>query len=114
VSRALFVALALFATACASSTAVTTIRSEPDGARVYVDGDYRGETPLTIELEKRTHRVRLEKEGFEPRTSHVSVKTNDDPLVFWFIGQIATLGMYDDKYGFEESYTYPLAPVSPE
>lgn len=109
--------LALLAIGCASSppaTGTTTIYTLPDGARVYVDGSYRGDTPLTLELEKRSHRVRLEKDGFDPTTSHISTRTSDNPGTFWFIDRLTLIGKYDAKYQFEESYSYQLAPASPE
>ena len=48
-----------------------TILSEPEGARVYVDGEYKGTThndsPLTVYLTvAEKHRIRLEKEDYKP------------------------------------------------
>lgn len=46
------------------------IYSEPTGAKCYIDGELRGETPLATVVTSWTHRpgptVRLEKEGREP------------------------------------------------
>lgn len=43
------------------------IHSEPPGARVVVNGELRGETPLRLEsLAAGSHQVRLEKDGFAP------------------------------------------------
>ncbi len=41
------------------------VNSIPDGARVYVDNEFRGETPLTLsDLKPGTYRVRAEKRGY--------------------------------------------------
>lgn len=42
------------------------LMSSPAGAKVYVNGEYQGETPLTVALSRRDyHDVRLEKSGYE-------------------------------------------------
>ena len=52
--------------------------SEPDGAKVYVNGVLRGTTPVKLKLEsKRTYNIEFKKEGYETRnftlTNHVGV-----------------------------------------
>jgi hypothetical protein len=112
----LLVPLAVLGLACASPRVVsmgsTAIFSDPPGARVFVDDVPVGETPVTVELEKRTHRIRLEKAGFDPATHYISVHVRDDPLVFWFISAVTLSGEYDSKYEFDESYSYVLVPQS--
>ncbi len=61
---------------CASvingSTQKTMIASEPQGAKVSVDGEYVGQTPLNLELKrKHDHTIRIEKTGYEPQQKHV-------------------------------------------
>jgi hypothetical protein len=46
----------------------------PRGARVTVDGRFRGETPLKVLLPPGEHRVRLDLAGHRPMTSFVSVQ----------------------------------------
>jgi hypothetical protein len=41
------------------------VKSLPCGASVYVDGLYRGNTPLHLELEPGTYDVRVEMDGYE-------------------------------------------------
>ncbi|HXX47523.1 MAG TPA: PEGA domain-containing protein [Myxococcota bacterium] len=112
----LLVPLALAVLACATSRAVSTgttrIVSDPPGARVFVDDALVGETPVTVQLEKRTHRIRLEKDGFDPATRYISVHERDDPLLSWFIAQVTLSGEYDSKYEFDESYRYVLVPAA--
>ena len=43
---------------------VLTVRSEPDLARVFVDGTFRGETPLELELIDGEHSVRVTAAGY--------------------------------------------------
>jgi formylglycine-generating enzyme required for sulfatase activity len=48
------------------------LRSEPAGAAVQVDGDYRGQTPVEIYLSPgRTHFVQLSKTGHDPASRDV-------------------------------------------
>jgi archaellum component FlaG (FlaF/FlaG flagellin family) len=47
--------------------ATLRVVSIPDGARVYLDNEFRGETPLTIEnIHEGEHRLRVEMAGFDP------------------------------------------------
>jgi hypothetical protein len=49
--------------------------SIPANARVYVENQFRGKTPLTIEdLEPGSYRVRMELEGYTPEARNVSVQ----------------------------------------
>ena len=51
------------------------VRSNPIGAKVYIDGIERGKTPLHLEdLRAGTYFVRLEKEGYSERRFRVSVR----------------------------------------
>jgi len=45
-----------------------TIDSEPEGAKVYLDGQLRGKTPLSVSMKKSlsTHTIRVIKEGYSP------------------------------------------------
>ncbi|MEI8353857.1 MAG: PEGA domain-containing protein [Lentisphaerota bacterium] len=43
------------------------VTSRPSGARVYINNERRGDTPLTLaELQPGTYRVRVEKDGYDP------------------------------------------------
>lgn len=41
-----------------------SIYSEPEQAWVFIDGDYRGKTPINLELYSREYQLTVEKEGF--------------------------------------------------
>ncbi|MDC7227250.1 MAG: trypsin-like peptidase domain-containing protein [Spirochaetales bacterium] len=42
-----------------------SLNSSPDGAWVFVDGAYKGKTPLELELFNREYKLRIEKEEYE-------------------------------------------------
>jgi transglutaminase-like putative cysteine protease len=63
---ALLLASLIFLSSCVSST---VINSEPPGAKIYINDEFRGTTPYTYRDTKitgMTNFVRLEKEGYEP------------------------------------------------
>ena len=52
-----------------------TIKSEPEGANVYLDGKYLGKTPVRADFKYYGHRrVRLEKEGLQTLTKRVKIR----------------------------------------
>jgi hypothetical protein len=58
------------------------IRSTPDGATVYLDGERRGRTPLRIDdLEPQTYTVRLTKQNFVEWQQDVTVKASDTTVI---------------------------------
>ncbi len=49
----------------AADTGTVTVASQPAGAAVYVDGQFAGRTPVTVDrVQPGDHRVRVVKEGF--------------------------------------------------
>ncbi len=57
------------------------IVSIPDEARVYVDNDFRGMTPLDIPaLEAGTHRIRVEREGFDPNARNLELHPGESTV----------------------------------
>ncbi|GHS86493.1 hypothetical protein FACS1894201_07370 [Bacteroidia bacterium] len=60
-----------------------TINTQPEqGADVYIDGDKRGQTPITIDrLKSGAHEVRVVKTMFSPKTSHITVTDGSDQPV---------------------------------
>ncbi|HSD66519.1 MAG TPA: TonB family protein [Vicinamibacteria bacterium] len=53
---------------------VLRIESDPSGARVHVNGEAKGRTPLRLsDLPFGSYRVRLERNGYEPQTRDVSL-----------------------------------------
>lgn len=84
------VALALLSTGCA--TIITgagpdqkvRIASEPRGASVYIDGQYKGITPTSVPLTRKDHHaLRLELVGFANFEKEIESGFNA-----WFLGNI--------------------------
>ena len=73
-TRVALIALSIVLTSgCATIVKGTTqgvsISSDPPGADVNVDGAFVGQTPLSVEMErKRDHLVTIERSGYESRT----------------------------------------------
>ncbi len=61
--------------------AMLKITSDPSGAGVYVDGDYKGTTPLTISLSPGTHSVRLSKSDYEDYTTSVTLNPGESKTI---------------------------------
>lgn len=57
--------------------AEVTVSSEPAGAKLFVDGEERGVTPLTTQVLAGNHPVELRLEGFQSWTTDVQVKANE-------------------------------------
>lgn len=57
--------------------AEVTVSSEPAGAKLFVDGEERGATPLTTQILAGNHPVELRMDGFKSWTTDVQVKANE-------------------------------------
>jgi formylglycine-generating enzyme required for sulfatase activity len=57
--------------------AAVTVRSQPSGADVIVDGSSMGITPLTTDLGAGRHRLELRLAGFKPHASTLEVVANE-------------------------------------
>ena len=65
----------LIITNCAASfksrpiTRSVKFNTEPQGAKIYVNGNYMGETPISIRMEsKKNYVIELKKEGYKTKT----------------------------------------------
>jgi len=52
------------------------IKTTPDNAKVYTNGQYRGKTPVLLSLETGTYNVRVEKNGYYPYQEELFIKKN--------------------------------------
>jgi len=71
------IASSLCYTGCATlfsgSSDEVSLSSDPKGANVYVNGDNRGKTPITLSLKKgKEYSIEFEKDGYEKKTWHLS------------------------------------------
>jgi len=62
------------ATIIKGSSADVLVESNPPGADVYIDDEYRGVTPLTVELDQRCgdYAIRMSKQGHDDATGEVT------------------------------------------
>jgi len=59
--------------------ALVKLTSSPEGARVTVNQQYRGQTPLTLDLEPgKTHRIALHLAGYRLQEQTLSLKTGEE------------------------------------
>ena len=105
-------------TACAKQQ--TMFLSQPEGARVTIDGTYVGTTPCNFEYNLSAgaeHKLVLEKDGYQPLVLTVSADETDPSAqkqwmaagLIWsplFLGSLFTKGMND-------SFMVVMQPDSP-
>ena len=58
-------------------TVALQVLSETAGARIYLDGQSAGKTPLRINLQIGNHEIKLTRRGYEDHTETVTVAEND-------------------------------------
>ncbi len=55
--------------------------SIPDKARVYIDNNFRGTTPLDIEaIDAGSHRIRVEQQGYDPNARNVELNPGESTV----------------------------------
>jgi hypothetical protein len=114
-SSSLRVAAAATALAFASGCASTTIiRSDPSGAKVYLDGESVGRTPYTMTDTKivgtATH-VRLVMDGYEPFYGVIQRNEVFEPGPC--LGGVLVLFPFLWVMGYKPEHTYELTPLAP-
>ena len=60
---------------------VLTVRSEPDEARVFVDGTFRGTTPIELELNEGEHSLRITAPRFQEAIRQIQARAGETDLV---------------------------------
>ena len=75
-----------------STTGTLTLTSSPSGAAVYIDGSYYGTTPLTVELSAGSHRVSMQKSGYDSWSSTVSISSGGSKTVTGNLEKIVNTG----------------------
>ncbi len=114
-------ALVLAAAMLGGCYTTATINTEPQGAKVWVKGKYRGRSPVEVELKDGTYAstsyIKLEKEGY--KTTEVPVKPTWSPgfVILNVLLFLPTLGL---SYYFcllnckthSWDYSFPLEPAA--
>jgi serine protease Do len=57
------------------------VKSEPDGAEIYIDGKYFGSTPSRLSLSQGEHTIRISRPGFDTWERRVQIESNSSPTV---------------------------------
>ena len=87
-----------------------TIKSEPVGARLYLDGKYLGETPVTVKFKDYgTRGIRLEKKGMQTLRRHIKVTAP------WY--QIFPLDFLSEMvlpHNFEDEHEFSFSLATPD
>jgi hypothetical protein len=79
--------LAGCATLFKGSTEKVNFGSDPVGARVYVNGQHMGTTPLELRLEsKRSYTIEFRKEGFQNKTVLISSSVGAGWIILDILG----------------------------
>lgn len=101
--------LAAWLTACSSST---VIRSNPPGAKVYLDNRFVGVTPYQMTDTKivgSTTQVRLEKEGYKPL--YAAITRNEEVDVLALVGGLFLLVPFLWVMKYQDEHVYDLTAM---
>jgi hypothetical protein len=98
---------------------LSTIRSQPPGATVYLNGANAGKTPVQVDLNdgflpSAKYSVRLELEGYEAKTAPLGQDWNYGWIIFDVICFGALGGLIPAAFNGQshrESYTFDLVPL---
>lgn len=108
-----------------SALANLTIKSKPSGVAVFLNGDRKGNSPLTINnIEKGSHIVRLEYAGFKTKEEHVTLGHENQILgvnlekekprpKYWIAAAVISLimaGFFYSKNGPHDGKEIPPEP----
>lgn len=108
-STALILAVTVLFGSCSSST---LIQSNPSGAKVYMNEEYMGVTPLSYSDTKivgSTTSLRIEKEGFEPLYTYLT--RNEEVDAGAIIGGLLVWVPFLWTMKYKPVHNYELRPI---
>ena len=115
--------LALLAVTVALGCSTTSaIRTNPPGAKVYLKGEYLGESPVSAKLKDgfvgADYHVRITKDGYEPQEFKLEQHLSAGLITLDAITCLPTLGIMCyvialNGQRHEDEYVVPLAPLAP-
>lgn len=108
-SAAILLAVTVLFASCSSTT---LIQSDPSGAKVYMNGEYKGVTPYSYSDTKivaSSTDVRLEKEGYE--TLHTVLSRDERVDVGAIVGGVFFLFPFLWTMKYNPTHTYELRPA---
>jgi len=74
------------------TTGILDLNSTPSGAKVYVDGVYRGRTPLKVKLNPGAHDVEIRLSGYQTYRTRVQVRAGQTSRVSPRLMRVQTTG----------------------
>ncbi|ACM23910.1 PEGA domain-containing protein [Thermotoga neapolitana] len=79
-----------------------SLSSSPSGADVYINGDYRGKTPLTLNLSPGNYSVTFRKEGYREETRYITLGEGESRSIHIDLKPLrATLRLRTDPVGVD-------------
>ena len=110
------------ATVLSGTTQSLAVNSEPSGARVYMDNEFMGETPVEFEVKRKLadRRLVLKKEGHPDTHKNLESRFNPVALVNfmdglgWVVDAFSgAIGKYDSKVDVQLEKASPKVTVDP-
>jgi len=94
------------ATITQDNTQGVTFASVPSGAKIYIDGQVKGVTPVTIQLDKGdAEKVKFEKEGYSSVEKELETSVDG-----WFFGNIIFGGLLGSSTDAVTGNMYEYTP----
>ncbi|AJG39941.1 hypothetical protein TRQ7_00435 [Thermotoga sp. RQ7] len=79
-----------------------SLSSSPSGADVYINGDYRGKTPLTLNLSPGNYSLTFRKEGYREETRYITLGEGESRSIHIDLKPLrATLRLRTDPVGVD-------------
>lgn len=104
-----FLAIVILLPGC---TSTTLIKSIPSKSKVYIDGEYMGETPYTYSDSRilgSSVSIKLEKEGYQPFITNLT--RNEEADLGAIIGGVFFLVPFLWTMKYKPTHTYELKPL---
>ena len=104
---------------CKPKTSTITIKSDPQDADVYINGELRGKTPLELKLPKGKYSIILEKTDFKDFTRDIEVVENNPNMEIQANLESIPSETYSINFDFltnyavfvDDKFTYKVTPA---
>jgi hypothetical protein len=84
-----------------------SVYTDPSGALIYIDGVYRGTSPLTLELDPGTYTVRVEKPNYKTAYKTVELNPGENRSILVKLELVYEAALAKD-YASKIDYTNPV------
>ncbi len=76
------------------------VTSTPDKAKVYINNDYKGDTPLTLKLNIGTYNLKITKSGYQDYTDTIKIEENKILKISPKLSKLSTTPPTTKKIGY--------------